>query len=1089
MEKLLDNKKARVSDSLKDLTAPGAKLSIVSAYFTIYAFERLKETLTNVDSLRFLFVEPTFTKENEETREFFLAKRERESQLSGTQYEIKLRNQLTQSKIARECADWIKNKVEFRSLKKADSSQARAVHAVNKDGSEFMIQGTLDFTSTGLGFTQSRKIEMNMFSDDKNATKEMLEWFDEIWNDPEMAEDVKDAVLTNISTIYKENSPELLYFITLYNLFRDYLEELTEENFVKSRTGFKDSVIWDKLYRFQRDGVMGVIQKLDKHNGCILADSVGLGKTFEALAVIKYYELRNNRVLVLAPKKLRDNWTLYKSNDVRNLLAKDRFSYDVMNHTDLSRARGYSGDINLETVNWGNYDLVVIDESHNFRNNNNDPRHGERRTRYSRLMEDIIKSGVKTRVLMLSATPVNNRMTDLRNQIAFITEGNDAALEGDGIKNISETLRLAQYQFNQWLEKPAAERTTETLLVHLNVDYFKLLDALTIARSRKHIERYYDLTEIGKFPVRLKPKNVKAPVDLHNEFPTFEEIHTELGDVKFAVYSPMRYLMPEKIKKYEAKYDIRLRGGESVFRQADREASLVKLMRVNILKRLESSVHSYGITLENIAAKMASLVDRIDNFKESDVYSADLEDQDESIDGDDEELEAMMVGGSVRVELSDIDRVLWRQDLSEDLARLRKLLADARVITPERDAKLAALKEIIATKVEAPFNTDNRKVVVFSAFSDTAEYLYKHINEWASDRFNIDSALITGSGASRTNAKGVSSDFLSLLTHFSPLAKEKNKVYPDSSAEIDILIATDCVSEGQNLQDCDYLVNYDIHWNPVRIIQRFGRIDRIGSINNSIQLVNFWPDMELEAYINLERRVRGRMVLLNTSATGEDDIINESEKDAMNDIEFRRNQFTKLQEEVVDLEDISGNISITDLTMSDFKMDLMSYLKDHREELERAPLGMYSIVPASGVEGASLKPGVIFTLKQTAFSEVKSGEANALHPYFMVYIEESGTVRYSYLQAKYILDIYKKLCIGKKEAYRELVDLFNKETDDAGDMSVHSELLRASVLEILGKKQEVGVNQVFTLGQTTIAKDTQLSGIDDFELISFLIIK
>ena len=1085
MNKVLDNKKSKVSDALQSEIKNDAKISIISAYFTIYAYEKLKDSLKNINSLRFLFVEPTFTQEKEEIREFYINKLKRERFLSGTEYEIKLRNELTQSKVAKECADWIRKKADFRSLKKSDVSQARAIHIANRN-SACMIQGTLDFTSTGLGFSNSNKLEMNVFTDDQDATEEMLTWFNEIWENQEMVEDVKEEVLKSIQTIYKENTPEFLYFVTLYNLFKDYLEELTEENVIKARTGFKDTLIWNKLYKFQKDGVMGVIDKLEKHNGCILADSVGLGKTFEGLAVIKYYELRNHRVLVLCPKKLRDNWMMYRANDIRNILADDRFGYDILNHTDLSRDKGLSGDLNLGTVNWGNYDLILIDESHNFRNN--DPRK-DKKTRYRKLMDDIIRSGVKTKVLMLSATPVNNKMNDLKNQVAFITEANDQALQEEGIVNISHTLRLAQLQFNKWLEKPAEERKLETLLSNLNVDYFKLLDALTIARSRKHIERYYDLTEVGKFPERLKPINRQAKIDLQDEFPSFEDINDSIKRLTLAIYSPLQYVLPDKIKKYEDKYDMIVKGGASSFKQTDREKNIVNLMRVNILKRLESSVHSYDITLVKLAGKISSVLGKIDDFSETETYNMDLDDAPESIDGDDEQLEAMTIGSKISVDLKDLDLVHWKEDLLDDFNRLQLLIDQAKPITAQRDAKLADLKQVITDKINKPINGNNKKVVVFSAFADTAEYLYKDISIWANQTFNIHSALVTGGGTNKTTSQEIPTDFSSILTNFSPIAKEKSKIYPDVQDEIDILIATDCVSEGQNLQDCDYLVNYDIHWNPVRIIQRFGRIDRIGSKNEFVQLVNFWPDMKLDAYINLEQRVRGRMILLNANATGEEDIINETDKEVMNDIEYRKNQLTKLQEEVLDLEDISGNISITDMTMNDFKMDLMEYMKDNRQFLEKSPLGMYAIVPKND-SLESLEPGVIFTLRQVDFSDAKSEEANALHPYYMVYISTQGEVKLTYLQAKYTLDIFKKLCNGDDAIHHDLVEAFNEETDEGKNMSGYSKLLKESIEHIIGKRQEKGIAEIFSsLGKTAIAKDSELSWIDDFELISFLIIK
>jgi Helicase conserved C-terminal domain/SNF2-related domain len=1084
MNKVLDNKKAKVSDALLENIEAGGKLSVTSAYFTIYAYEKLKEALLKIKELRFLFLEPTFIETKDEQREFYINKLNREKRLSGTEYEIKLRNELTQSQIAKECAEWIENKVAFRSLKKEDVSNARIIHVKNPN-SEFIITGTLDFTSSGLGFSNSKKIEMNMLTSDKSATKEALDWFNETWDNPKLVEDVKDEVLKNIQVIYKENTPEFIYFITLYNIFKEYISELTEDNIIKSKTGFKDTLVWNKLYKFQKDGVIGAIEKLEKHNGCIIADSVGLGKTFEALAVIKYYELRNDRVLVLCPKKLRDNWLIYTINDKRNILDKDRFNYDVLNHTDLSREKGYSGDIDLKMINWGNYDLVVIDESHNFRNN--DPRI-DRKTRYKKLMDDVIKAGVKTKVLMLSATPVNNRLNDLKNQVAFITEANDGALLNEGINSIEVTLRNAQSQFNRWLDKPAEERKLESLLSHLNVDYFKLLDALTIARSRRHIEKYYNLDEIGKFPERLKPINVKAKVDLKNEFPNFEIINDSIRRLTLAIYSPLKYVKPDKAQKYAEQYDKKVKGGTVYFKQIDRERSLVNLMRVNILKRLESSIYSFHITLDRIIKKIKEEINRINNYSDADFYELNTDDEGAILFENDEQAEAMLSGSKTKVFLHDIDLIRWKQDLESDLERLLGLISQSELITVERDAKLAELKQVIANKIKQPINASNQKIIIFSAFADTAQYLYNDVSKWANKEFHLHSALVTGGGPNKVTLDKIPTDLSSILINFSPLSKEKEKIYPEIKENIDILIATDCVSEGQNLQDCDWLINYDIHWNPVRIIQRFGRIDRIGSKNDRIQLLNFWPDMELDEYIKLEQRVRGRMVLLNSSATGEDDIINETEQDVMNDIEYRKNQLVQLQEKVVDLEDISGNISITDMTMNDFKMDLMEYLKDHNAELEKAPLGMYAIARADAVP--ELNPGVIFVLKQASFSEVESTETNALHPYYLVHIQEDGEIKLTYSQAKYILDIFKKLCNGNSAVHHDLVELFNKETKEAKDMSKYSELLRQSIYHIIGQKQEDGLSQLFnTIGKTSIARDSSLNGLEDFELVSFLIIK
>lgn len=1094
MENILDNKKSKISEVLLNKISKGSDISVLSSYFTIYAFHKLKDTLKYTNSFRFLFLEPTFTEKKEEIREFYINRLNREKQIAGNEYEIKLRNELIQSQIAHECSSWIEKNAEFRSLKSADV-QGKFIHVIqninNEELKNFTVYGALDFTSSGLGFTNSKKYEISVYSEDQNTSDEFLEKFNEFWNNADLVEDVKAKVIENIKTIYKEHSPEYLYFLSLYHLFQDSLDDLDEEKIIKSKTGFKETAVWNKLYSFQKDGVMGAIDKLEKYNGCIIADSVGLGKTFEALAVIKYYELRNDRVLVLCPKKLRENWLTYKRNDTCNILVNDRFNYDVLNHTDLSRGdKGYSGDINLASIHWSNYDLIVIDESHNFRNNN---ARKNTKTRYQKLIEDIIKSGVKTKVLMLSATPVNNKMNDLKNQVAFITEANDKALLNEGIHSIEQALRTAQGHFNRWLKLSNEDRKLDKLLKMLNVEYFKLLDCLTIARSRKHIQKYYNLDDVGKFPIREKPINIESEIDTLKEFPSFTEINDSIRRLSLAIYSPLQYIYPEKEAYYAEKYDIKVKDGHSSFRQADREKNLVNLMRVNILKRLESSVFSFNLTVKKIISKIQSQLEMISKFNGSGAFSLDYEDDDSLFIEDDEQMEALISGTKLQVKLEDIDLVRWREDLEADLLKLEALFSKSSNIDSKRDSKLNDLKNLITEKLKKPLNQGNKKLIIFSAFADTAHYLYENISGWLRSSHGIESALVTGTGSNKVSNKKFSTDFNSILSNFSPLSKERKKLFPELEEEIDILIATDCVSEGQNLQDCDSLVNYDIHWNPVRIIQRFGRIDRIGSKNERIQLINFWPAIELDEYIKLEQRVRGRMMLLNTSATGEDDIINQTDQDIMNDIEFRKNQLTKLKAEVVDLEDISGNISITDLTMTDFKMDLMEYLKENKDILAKAPLGIYALcskdqLAANAFEG--LESGVIFILKQVAFSDLVSKETNALHPYYMVYISETGLIKHSYLQSKYILDIFRKLAKGNTEVRKDLVEIFNQETLEAKDMSKYSELLENAISEILGEKTQEGIKEIFsTVGKTNISKNVNLRGLDDFELISFLIIK
>ena len=1081
--KILDNKNnGKVIDELKENLEKSSKLSIISAYFTIYAYQELKKELSKIDSLRFLFTEQNFKKQDDELlRQYYISKKINNNTLFGNEFEIKLKNELNQSNIARECAEWLKNKAEIKSLKFPNPAQPRLIYVENPTKDNVAISGTVDFTTDALGVTPSNRIDNNICMIGNTETQSFLQMFNTYWNNPEFVVDVKEQILEQMKIIYKENTPEFIYFITLYSIFNDYLDELTEDRILKTRTGFKDTTIWNMLYKFQKDGVIGAIEKIEKFNGCIIADSVGLGKTFTALAIIKYYELRNDRVLVLAPKKLRENWSIYTLNDKRNILADDRFGFDILNHTDLSRYKGYSGEINLETINWSNYDLVVIDESHNFRNNT--PRKNTI-NRYQRLMNDIIKAGVKTKVLMLSATPVNNKMNDIKNQINIITEAKDNAFSSIGLNSVESILRNAQRAFNVWSKLPDEERTTARFLDSINLEYFKLLDALTIARSRKHIEKYYDINDIGKFPTRLKPINIKLNIDMYAEFPSMQDVNTTIKKLNLGIYAPVEYILPSQKASYSEKYDVEVKDGKSKFTQADREKQLVNLMRVNILKRLESSISAFTITIQNILNTINSALNKIEN--NSTEYDTDINISD--IDLDDNEYEEMMFGNKVKILFKDIDLIRWKQDLLLDKEKLEWLLQESSKITPDRDSKLNDLKTLITEKINNPINEDNKKLIIFSAFADTTNYLYNNLHKWLKDEFGLYTAAVNGSGNNKSNFPNVKlGDLNAVLTNFSPYSKKRDKIYPDIKEEIDVLIATDCISEGQNLQDCDYLINYDIHWNPVRIIQRFGRIDRIGSKNDKIQLVNFWPNMELDEYINLEARVQNRMVMLDVSATGEENVISEKQSNEMNDLEYRRNQLKNLQEKVMDLEDISGNISITDLTLNDFKIDLMEYMKEHREELDNAPTGMYAIVNLEDNLKDELKSGVIFTLKQV--KEVKTKEQNVLAPYYMIHISFDGEIKYSFMQSKKLMDFYKKLCVGKSEVLSDLVKQFNEETKDGCDMTQYSQLLKSAIENIVGKKEEAGVASLFSAGGTNFYKSSNSSNSQDFELVSFLIVK
>lgn len=1085
--KIIDNTSLLLGDDLKETVGRGARLKIAASCFSIYAFEALKSELSRVESLQFIFTAPTFVpmdvtdRLRKERREFFIPKTARERGLYGTDFEIQLRNKLTQRAVARECAEWIRKKVRFRSnTTKAPMQQF--IHAAS-DAGDVAYMPISGFTAVDLGYQKGDAIS-NFVSriDDAAHTQVYLQLFNQIWNDEEKVSDVTGAICDHIDSVYQENSPERLYFHILYNIFQDFLEEVDQDALPNDLTGYKDTLVWNKLFNYQRDAATGIINKLEMHNGCILADSVGLGKTFTALAVIKYYELRNRSVLVLCPKKLADNWRNYNTNLTTNIFAKDRFNYDVLCHTDLSRTSGESFGIPLNRVNWGNYDLVVIDESHNFRNNDV---FKDRETRYQKLMNKVIRSGVKTKVLMLSATPVNNRFNDLRNQLALAYEGESENLSRH-LKTktgVEEIFRRAQKAFNAWSELPPPERTAAAILKALEFDFFELLDAVTIARSRKHIETFYDTKDIGKFPQRRKPLSHQCPITHRPDVLGLNDIFSHLSVLKLAVYAPISYILPSRLRKYEEIYDTQVEGGRGKLRQADRERSLQALMTTNLLKRLESSVEAFRLTLRALSGNIAQTLEAISSFERTG-GSASVTDHldDPGFDADDEDLTGLdefTVGRKIQISLADMDLPSWKHDLEADLALIRDLIASMDKVGPDDDAKLQHLKDIITRKVDEPLNPGNRKVLIFTAFADTAKYLYTNLTPAFLQSHGLNSGLVTGSDAPKTTLKK-GYDFQSVLTLFSPRSKEKHLVLPHEAGEIDILIGTDCISEGQNLQDCDYLINYDIHWNPVRIIQRFGRIDRIGSPNAEIQLVNYWPDISLDEYINLKERVENRMVIADVTATGDDNVLTAKSSD----IAYRKDQLKRLQEEVIELEDVRTGISITDLGLNDFRMDLLNHIKENGD-LEHLPNGMHAVVPAQPALG--LLPGVIFALKNI-YDSVNINQQNRLHPYYLIYVGRDGEVVVDHTEVKRLLDLIRTSCRGRAEPIQTVCRLFNERTQDGRKMEQCSALLSAAIRSMIEVKEEKDLDSLFSGGRTTALIHT-IAGLDDFELIAFLVVE
>lgn len=1075
--KIFNNVTDIVRDDMAENIKRGSKVSIAAACFSMYAYKELKKQLEGVDEFRFIFTSPTFVTEkvNKQKREFYIPRIGREQSLYGTEFEIKLRNEMTQKAIARECAEWIKRKAVFRSNTTGENMPG---FMTVDNGEEKVAYMPLNgFTTVDIGCDRGNNAYNMVNRMESPFTEQYMQIFESIWNDKEKLQDVTDIVIDNITTAYNENSPEFIYFMTLYHVFSEFLDDISEDELPNEATGFKQSKIWNMLYDFQKDAVLAIINKLERYNGCILADSVGLGKTFTALAVVKYYENRNKSVLVLCPKKLAENWNTYKDNYVNNPIAADRLNYDVLFHTDLSRTHGYSNGLDLDRLNWGNYDLVVIDESHNFRNGAGTHANTQE-NRYVKLMDKVIRTGVKTKVLMLSATPVNNRFVDLKNQLAIAYEGDSEQINKklDTNKSIEEIFKQAQRAFNAWSKLEPECRTTDALLRTLDFDFFELLDSVTIARSRKHIEKYYNTAEIGKFPERKKPISLRPQLTDLNTAINYNQIYEQLMLLSLCIYTPSNYIFPSKMQKY---IDLTHNKGDNLT-QTGREEGIRRLMSINLLKRLESSVNSFQLTLQRMKALIDNTIEAINRFEKYGNADIDMyEVADSEWDMDDGNTEYFTVGKKVKIELADMDYKTWRTELMADAETLELLTLMVADITPEHDSKLQELLKLISDKIENPINPGNKKVIIFSAFSDTAEYLYGHVSTYIKEKYGLHTAVITGSIDGKTTIKGFKATLNNVLTCFSPISKGRDVLMPGSSTEIDVLIATDCISEGQNLQDCDYLVNYDIHWNPVRIIQRFGRIDRIGSKNNYIQLVNFWPDMDLDEYINLKSRVETRMKISVMTSTGDDDLINPEEK---GDLEYRKQQLKRLQEEVVDIEDMSTGISIMDLGLNEFRLDLLEYVKTH-PDLEKKPKGLHAVVSAT----EDLPEGVIFVLKNINNS-VNIDNQNRIHPFYMVYIGMDGEVICDYLNPKKMLDDIRLLCRGKKEPIKELCQRFNDETDDGRNMSEMSELLSEAINSIIDCKEESDIDSLFSAGGTS-ALMSEISGLDDFELICFLVVK
>ncbi|HZF95176.1 MAG TPA: helicase-related protein [Allosphingosinicella sp.] len=1077
--RIIDNVTELFGDDLRGELEPGRHVAVSAASFSIHAFAALESALAGIESFEFIFTGPSFStdrgSDRSSHREFIIPPAMKRRDLAGTPFEIRLRNRMTARALARDCAAWIRKRATFKSNPGAAIPSFLCTSGPGGEGAAYT--GLNGFTAADLGYQPGNLTMINKTVEPALVARYRA-LFDQLWNEGGRLSDVTEPLCRQLEQVYAENAPARIYHLMLSVIFRSFLEDVDEDLLPNERTGFRDTRVWNTLYKFQQDAALGLINKLETYNGCILADSVGLGKTFTALAVIKYYELRNKSVLVLCPKKLADNWLTYNRNLTTNILAEDRLNYDVLAHTDLLRTSGHSMGVPLDQVNWGNYDLVVIDESHNFRNDEATRSQGDADTRYRALLNRVVRAGVRTKVLMLSATPVNNSFADLRNQLALAYEGNSRNLSDklSSGQSVEEIFRQAQRAFNEWQDLPAAERTPAAVLERLDFAFFELLDSVTIARSRRHITTHYDMAEIGSFPQRLKPLSYRCALTAREDVPGFNAIYDELSKLTLAVYAPITYVLDSRAARYGELYDTET--STNRLRQQDRETSIRALMRVNLLKRLESSVESFRLTLSRLSETHRQTLDAIARFERSGGdggVAGAAADPDLDVDME----EAGLERGRVRVAFADMDLISYKRDLGADAALIDALHAEMRKVAPGDDEKLQHLIRFVEDKRRAPINAGNFKLLIFTAFADTAEYLYRELAPLLQRGDGRHAAIVTGSGNPRTTL-GHGFDFNAVLTLFSPLAKRKILLprLRDEARDIDVLIATDCISEGQNLQDCDTVVNYDIHWNPVRIIQRFGRVDRIGSRNERIQLVSYWPDIDLDDYINLKDRVEGRMVIADLTATGDDNPLTARE----NDVEYRREQLRRLQEEVIDLDDVRQGLSITDLGLNDFRMDLVGWVREHGS-LDDAPLGMHAIVAA----GENLPPGVIFCLRNLDAAP-ELARHNRLHPFYLVYVREDGRTLVRHTDPKQALDLLRGAAKSRTAPDPALYEPFNRATDDGRRMERYSDLLNDAVRSMIEEKQGRDIDSLFAAGPTT-ALVGEVAGLEDFELIAFVVVR
>ncbi|MBF0202645.1 MAG: hypothetical protein HQK66_15355, partial [Desulfamplus sp.] len=721
----------------------------------------------------------------------------------------------------------------------------------------------------------------------------------------------------------------------------------------------------------------------------------------------------------------------------------------------------------------------------------------------------------------------------------------DDAFQDSGIESISNLLSRTSRALNQWeketekkdkgkgKEEKNNDKDKEGLLNQLPGNFFRLLENLTISRSRKHITTYYGTEEVGRFPGKLKPDTYTPYIDTGGELLKFKETHMKLEELILAVYMPMSYIKKAYRKHYRERFQTKY-NNKIIFSHEDREFITSKLHRFNLFKRLDSSVFAFGETLRRLKERIASCIEILEEYQEEQGQEQKREKKraantadsavasntttggefpfcdDSDFEGEfmDEDAPALDYKYTIKIRHLDINAYL--HDLYFDRMVLDVIYSEVSTVLEEkRDNKLATLQTVVLEKVKkTPYNAGNRKVLIFTAFADTARYLYKALSPAPAEpesTFPIppkkpfksralptagpssDSrlprnqpviAMISGTGKPMVSVDSVERTFDAVLSAFSPKSRIKVPLPPEK--QVDILIGTDCISEGQNLQDCDCVINYDIQWNPVTLIQRFGRIDRIGSSNTHIKMINFFPDMDLNEYLSLEKRVKSKMISANISSTGDEDVLSPE----MNDISFRNRQLERLREEVIDLDEAGENISLTDLNMNEYLFELADYLK-RVPEIREIPRGIYAVTHAMEDGEKAPHQGVIFCFKHRG-ETTKPDNDSTLYPYYLIFMDRAGNVTYGNNRARELLKLYRKLCYGTREPVKPLVDKFLEETRHVKDMSFYSGLLSSAIQSIRGQEETEAEQSIFDFSgyNNPFAGETA----DDFELVSFLVV-